>query len=107
MRPDTDITRRDFVVTTTAAGLTVSLADDASAATPPRAGCSLTINGQRHDLHLEPRETLLALLRERLHLTGSKKGCDQGQCRACTVLDDGVRVLSCLTLVITQDGYRS
>src|SRR5947207_509799 len=104
MRSDTDLTRRDFVVTTTAAGLSVSLADDASAATPPRAGCSLTINGQRHDLHVEPRETLLDLLRERLHLTGSKKGCDHGQCGACTVLAGGVRILSCLTLAITQDG---
>ena len=104
MRSDTDLTRRDFVVTTTAASLTVSLPDDAFAATAARAGCSLTINGQRYDLQLEPRETLLDVLRERLHLTGSKKGCDHGQCGACTVLADGVRILSCLTLAITQDG---
>jgi len=62
------------------------------------------VNGQRHDLHLEPRVTLLDLLRERLHITGPKKGCDHGQCGACTVLVDGARVLSCLTLAITQDG---
>jgi xanthine dehydrogenase YagT iron-sulfur-binding subunit len=65
---------------------------------------SLTINGARHALRLDPRSTLLDVLREHLDLTGSKKGCDQGQCGACTVLIDGRRVLSCLTLAVMKDG---
>ena len=65
---------------------------------------SLTINGTRHALTLDPRSTLLDVLREHLDLTGSKKGCDQGQCGACTVLIDGRRVLSCLTLAVMKDG---
>ena len=64
---------------------------------------SLTINGVRRDVELEdPRVTLLDLLRERLDLTGSKKGCDRGQCGACTVLVDGRRINSCLTLAISR-----
>ena len=66
---------------------------------------SLTVNGVRQDVELEdPRVTLLDLLRERLHLTGTKKGCDRGQCGACTVLIDGRRINSCLALAISQDG---
>src|SRR5262245_41500245 len=65
---------------------------------------SLTINGTRHALALDPRSSLLDVLRERLDLTGTKKGCDQGQCGACTVLLDGRRVVSCLTLAVTKDG---
>jgi xanthine dehydrogenase YagT iron-sulfur-binding subunit len=66
---------------------------------------ALTINGERRDIELEdPRVTLLDLLRERLHLTGSKKGCDRGQCGACTVLVDGRRVNSCLALAVSLDG---
>ena len=59
---------------------------------------TLTVNGRTHRLSLDPRVTLLDALRETLGMTGSKKGCDQGQCGACTVLIDGVRVLSCFTL---------
>jgi xanthine dehydrogenase YagT iron-sulfur-binding subunit len=62
------------------------------------------INGERHDLDLDPRVTLLDLLRERLGLTGAKKGCDHGQCGACTVLLDGRRANSCLVLAVTLDG---
>jgi xanthine dehydrogenase YagT iron-sulfur-binding subunit len=65
---------------------------------------SLTVNGTRHALNLDPRVSLLDLLREHLDLTGTKKGCDQGQCGACTVLVDGRRVVSCLTLAVTKDG---
>jgi xanthine dehydrogenase YagT iron-sulfur-binding subunit len=65
---------------------------------------SISINGQQHNLRVEPRLTLLDLLRERLKLTGTKKGCDQGQCGACTVHIDGVRSLSCLSLAIMNDG---
>ena len=65
----------------------------------------LTVNGARRDVELDdPRVTLLDLLRERLHLTGTKKGCDRGQCGACTVLVDGRRVNSCLTLALSHDG---
>ncbi|MET2825777.1 (2Fe-2S)-binding protein [Mesorhizobium shangrilense] len=65
---------------------------------------SLTINGHRHELEVDPRVTLLDLLRERLELTGTKKGCDRGQCGACTVLVDGKRINSCLALAVSHDG---
>ena len=65
----------------------------------------LTVNGTAREVLLEdPRVTLLDLLRERLHLTGSKKGCDRGQCGACTVLVDGRRINACLALAISLDG---
>jgi xanthine dehydrogenase YagT iron-sulfur-binding subunit len=65
---------------------------------------TIEINGKKHSLKVEPRKTLLDLLREDLQLTGSKKGCDHGQCGACTVHVDGVRVLSCLTLASMQQN---
>ena len=65
---------------------------------------NLTINGRGHALTLDPRSTLLDVLREHLDLTGSKKGCDQGQCGACTVLIDGRRINSCLTFAAMYDG---
>ena len=67
-------------------------------------GITLTINGQRRALQVAPWTTLLDLLRERLDLTGTKKGCDRGQCGACTVLVDGRRVNSCLALAVSLDG---
>src|ERR1700748_1957817 len=75
-----------------------------SLTTPEAVSVSLTVNGTRHALTLDPRTTLLDLLREHLDLTGTKKGCDQGQCGACTVLINGRRVVSCLTLAILMDG---
>jgi len=65
---------------------------------------TLKVNGRTHQLRLDPRVTLLDVLRERLHLTGSKKGCDQGACGACTVHVGGRRVLSCLTLAVMAQG---
>jgi xanthine dehydrogenase YagT iron-sulfur-binding subunit len=64
----------------------------------------LRVNGVLRESRLDPRVTLLDVLRERLGLTGTKKGCDQGACGACTVLADGKRVLSCLTLAVTCEG---
>jgi xanthine dehydrogenase YagT iron-sulfur-binding subunit len=65
---------------------------------------TLIVNGRRHALTLDPRTTLLDALREHLEMTGSKKGCDHGQCGACTVLVDGRRINACLTLAVMHDG---
>jgi xanthine dehydrogenase YagT iron-sulfur-binding subunit len=75
-------------------------------ASPPTAGIpiSLTVNGQVHDLTIPPTTVLLDLLRERLQLTGTKKGCDHGQCGACTIIIDGRRVNSCMVLAAMKDG---
>jgi aerobic-type carbon monoxide dehydrogenase small subunit (CoxS/CutS family) len=75
-----------------------------SLTTPEAVSVSLTVNRTRHAFMLDPRTTLLDLLREHLDLTGTKKGCDQGQCGACTVLIDGRRVNSCLTFAVMYDG---
>jgi len=64
----------------------------------------ITINGRPHALEVEPRKTLLAVLRDQLHLTGSKEGCSSGDCGACTVLLDGDPVNSCLVLAVEADG---
>ena len=65
---------------------------------------TLRINAAQHQLMVEPRASLLDVLRETLHMTGTKKGCDRGQCGACTVLVDGQRINSCLTLAVMHDG---
>ena len=81
---------------------------EAQAATPAPAGnvnVLLRVNGADHQVMIDPRSTLLDALRERLHLTGTKKGCDQGQCGACTVIVDGRRITSCLTLAVMQEGH--
>ena len=75
-------------------------------ATPETVSVSLTVNGATHALMLDPRTTLLDLLREHLDLTGTKKGCDRGQCGACTVLVDGRRINSCLTFAVMYDGMQ-
>jgi xanthine dehydrogenase YagT iron-sulfur-binding subunit len=72
---------------------------------PANVNILLRVNGSEHQIMIDPRTTLLDALRERLHLTGSKKGCDQGQCGACTVIIDGRRTTSCLTLAVMQEGH--
>ena len=67
---------------------------------------TLTINGEAHTLSIEPRVTLLDALRDHLGLTGTKKGCDRGQCGACTMIVDGRRIASCLTLAVMQEGAK-
>ena len=84
--------------------------DSKIAAPPAKRGPSaqavtLTVNGESRPLRIEPRVSLLDSLREHLGLTGSKKGCDQGTCGACTVWVDGRRVLACLTLAVTCEGH--
>jgi xanthine dehydrogenase YagT iron-sulfur-binding subunit len=100
-----EVTRRQFVVVL-AGGTTATLPADPQTGGPPRGSvpCHIEINGQAHDLHLDPRVSLLDLLREHLHLTGTKKGCDHGQCGACTVLVNGRRIDACLSLAVTHDG---
>src|SRR5690349_12083672 len=71
---------------------------------PPTGTVTLKINGVERQLDIAPWTTLLDALREYLDLTGTKKGCDHGQCGACTVLADGVRINSCLTLAVMKDG---
>ncbi|NRR32228.1 2Fe-2S iron-sulfur cluster binding domain-containing protein [Oxalobacteraceae bacterium] len=78
---------------------------DTAPAAPPRP-VRLNINGKDYQLSLEPRVTLLDALRESLALTGTKKGCDRGQCGACTVLADGRRINACLTLAVMAEGQR-
>ncbi|WP_313707156.1 aldehyde dehydrogenase iron-sulfur subunit PaoA [Massilia sp.] len=110
------ISRRDLLKTgalaATAAAVPLGAAAQAPAtagaaapATPPVAAkVRLRVNGQAHELDLDTRTTLLDALREHLHLTGTKKGCDQGQCGACTVIADGRRINSCLSLAVMHDG---
>jgi xanthine dehydrogenase YagT iron-sulfur-binding subunit len=77
---------------------------DAATSLPATATITLKVNGAEHRLKVAPWTTLLDLLREELDLTGTKKGCDHGQCGACTVLVNGKRINSCLTLAIMKDG---
>jgi xanthine dehydrogenase YagT iron-sulfur-binding subunit len=106
------ITRRTVIETGTTALLLTTLPRGALAAgavddngpPPPPVTVELQINGRSRSLTLDPRTTLLDALREHLALTGSKKGCDHGQCGACTVLIEGRRINSCLTLAVMHDG---
>jgi xanthine dehydrogenase YagT iron-sulfur-binding subunit len=82
-----------------------TVAPAAKAAAPATVNVLLRVNGTDHEVMIDPRTTLLDTLRERLDLTGTKKGCDQGQCGACTVIVDGRRITSCLTLAVMQQGH--
>jgi xanthine dehydrogenase YagT iron-sulfur-binding subunit len=103
-------TRREVVVAAAVVPMAAAMSSSAmaqsqtSGSAPGSIAVNLTVNGTRQTLSLDPRTTLLDALRERLDLTGTKKGCDQGQCGACTVLVDGRRVVSCLTLAVMKDG---
>jgi xanthine dehydrogenase YagT iron-sulfur-binding subunit len=102
-------TRRDILKTTGAATLALASSPavaETSTETAPLQGeqVRLTINGRRYALDVDPRTTLLDALREYFALTGSKKGCDQGQCGACTVLVNGQRINSCLALAVMHHG---
>jgi xanthine dehydrogenase YagT iron-sulfur-binding subunit len=110
-------TRRRFLKQVAGTGAAVSLGPalmgissvDAAESEATSAGAAvakfqLKINGQEHSLAVDPRTTLLDALREHLQLTGSKKGCDHGQCGACTVLVNGRRINSCLSLAIMHEG---
>jgi xanthine dehydrogenase YagT iron-sulfur-binding subunit len=113
-----DPTRRKLLKATAAAaggavaaGRLAPVAEAAAVAQPAQASAQTTVNvllrvnGTEHQMMIDPRTTLLDALRERLHLTGTKKGCDQGQCGACTVIVDGRRITSCLTLAVMQEGH--
>ncbi|MBG9388333.1 aldehyde dehydrogenase iron-sulfur subunit PaoA [Caenimonas aquaedulcis] len=113
--PGGDLTRRTVLKGATAlVAVQAPMQVDAQQAAPPatssmdappsRLRIRLTVNGQPRDLDVDTRTTLLDALRENLQLTGSKKGCDHGQCGACTVLADGRRINACLSLAVMHDG---
>ena len=104
------VSRREILAGGAASAATVAspvAAAEANAAigdAPTLMPCSFEVNGQARDLNLDPRTTLLDALREHLQLTGTKKGCDHGQCGACTVLVNGQRINSCLSLAVQHAG---
>ena len=108
---DLEFTRREFLAASgvlsagLAAGLTPAAEAQRTAASQQTTSISLSINRQVREVAVDTRTSLLDLLREQLNLTGSKKGCDHGQCGACTVLLDGRRVNACLTLAVAAQGY--
>jgi len=111
------VSRRGFLGSVVPAAVGVAVARDALGA-PPKASpvtevpaaepskVTLVVNGRTHKVLVEPRDTLLSVLREKLGLTGTKPGCERGECGACTVLIDGVARYSCLTLALEADGKK-
>jgi xanthine dehydrogenase YagT iron-sulfur-binding subunit len=109
MQDNEDINRRDVLIAGAAAAATTALpytaiAQGSGTAAPVTSKVSIEVNGKPQALSLDTRTTLLDALRDHLHLTGTKKGCDHGQCGACTVIADGRRINSCLTLAVMHDG---
>jgi xanthine dehydrogenase YagT iron-sulfur-binding subunit len=115
-RAELPITRRDLLIASSGAVASASVvAQRPSTAAPdaaarpgasgvPTMKVALTVNGTAHTLELDTRTTLLDALREHLHLTGTKKGCDHGQCGACTVIADGRRINACMSLLAMHEG---
>jgi xanthine dehydrogenase YagT iron-sulfur-binding subunit len=111
-RGDGFFTRREFLIASGAAiAITVLPRGFGAQPAPLTTGApaeivkvAFKVNGVTHEMELDPRTTLLDALREHLHLTGTKKGCDHGQCGACTVMVGGRRINSCLTLAVMQNG---
>ncbi|MBJ7499397.1 MAG: aldehyde dehydrogenase iron-sulfur subunit [Sphingopyxis sp.] len=108
---DHELSRRGVLVGGAASVAAVTLVPTATPAgaasapaVPPTAEVAFKVNGTAHSLELDTRVSLLDALREHLHLTGTKKGCDHGQCGACTVIVDGRRINSCLALAVMHDG---
>ena len=97
-------TARAATMPSTAGAQEAAFADAGPVAAAVTVTSTLHVNGQAHTLDLDTRTTLLDALREHLHLTGTKKGCDHGQCGACTVIADGRRINACLSLAVMHDG---
>jgi xanthine dehydrogenase YagT iron-sulfur-binding subunit len=116
--PGLPISRRDLLIAGSGAVASGSVIAQRASTAPPDAAAppgsagvptikvALSVNGTAHTLELDTRTTLLDALREHLHLTGTKKGCDHGQCGACTVIADGRRINACLSLVAMHEGSR-